>query len=75
MAETGGWLVPHELDPRWEWVECPAMGMPTEWVRGECRHLETVDVDGVVTGEVLARICLTCSRQLPPSRIPPLLGG
>lgn len=54
------------LDPRYDWVKirrlCDAEPV---YVRGACLHLEVVPVESV-TGEVVARLCLTCDTQLPP---------
>jgi hypothetical protein len=51
-----------QLDPRWEWVECPALGMPTTWIKARCLHRDVIPVESV-TGEVLAHLCLTCDTQ------------
>lgn len=32
---------------------------------GPCRHTTRVDVDSIVTGEVLAQLCVGCGYQLP----------
>lgn len=57
-----------ELDPRWDWVEVQFFGDPgPTWIKGACRHHEIVPVD-TVTGEIVARLCLTCDTQLPPER-------
>jgi hypothetical protein len=61
-----------DLDPRWEWHHvCSADGTLDRWVRGGCNHLEVVNVDVALTGEVVARLCVTCDTQLPPPREPP----
>lgn len=53
------------LDPRWEWIEVPEMGKPpgTLYLRGACRHTEVIDVESLVTGDVLSRLCVTCDTQ------------
>jgi hypothetical protein len=52
-----------ELDPRWDWVEVPRFGDPgPAYIKGKCRHLELVPIESV-TGEVVAKLCLTCDRQ------------
>ena len=54
-----------ELDPRWDWVDVRSFGDPGPvWVKIRCRHSEVVPVDSV-TGEQVARLCLTCDAQLP----------
>ncbi len=59
-----------ERDPRWEWIECPSLGMPTRWVKGECRHLDVVPVNVLSAYEIppllVAWLCLTCDRQFGP---------
>lgn len=64
-----------QLDPRWEWAELhvPESAAAVAWIRVACRHLETVPVQ-LVTGEVVARLCLTCDGQLPPP-VEPIHGG
>jgi hypothetical protein len=52
-------------DPRWEWVETPAVGGPSEWIKGACRHLTPVEVRSAVDGELLAHLCPDCDAQLP----------
>jgi hypothetical protein len=52
-------------DPRWEWVEIPVGGGPSEWVKGACRHLAPVEVRSSVTDELLAHLCPDCDEQLP----------
>jgi hypothetical protein len=53
-----------QLDPRWEWFEVTAVGdRERHYVKGMCRHVETVPVRSAVTGETLARLCLTCDAQ------------
>jgi len=49
----------------YDWIECPALGEPSIWVKGNCPHRRT---ESVVTldGEYAARLCLTCDAQLPP---------
>jgi hypothetical protein len=60
-----------ELDPRWDWLNVQALGDPGPvWVKGQCRHTELVPVDSTVTGQEVARLCLTCDRQLPPREEP-----
>lgn len=66
------------LDDRWEWVEMTRLCDPEpRYVRGRCRHLDVVPVESVVTGELVAHLCLTCDAQLPaewhPERLPPAL--
>jgi hypothetical protein len=57
-----------DLDPRWEWIEIRLLGeAATGYIRGRCRHLETVSVESLVTGDALAQLCLTCDAQLPPA--------
>jgi hypothetical protein len=58
-----------ELDPRWDWVEVTAWGDPEPvYVKGRCNHLEVEPVESV-SGELVARLCLTCDAQLPPQRV------
>lgn len=53
-----------ELDPRWDWHEVTAIGdRERQYVKGLCRHLETVPVRSV-TGEIVAYLCTTCDSQL-----------
>jgi hypothetical protein len=54
-----------ELDPRWEWIELPTVGGPSEWIRGACNHLEPVEVRSTVDGELLALLCTDCDTQFP----------
>ncbi len=55
-----------ELDPRWEWRDVTALGdLEPRYVKIRCNHLDTVPVD-LLTGQVVARLCLTCDAQLPP---------
>ena len=52
-----------DLDPRWDWIEVPEFGARSpRYIRGMCRHTELVPVESV-TGEVVAKLCLTCDRQ------------
>lgn len=55
-----------DLDPRWEWLEVAEFGQrdPT-YIRGRCRHLDTVPVQTIVDHVVVAQLCLTCDAQLP----------
>jgi len=54
-----------ELDARYDWVEIAEFGKPgPEYIRGRCRHLEVIPVEGVFGG-VVAQLCLTCDEQLP----------
>lgn len=54
------------LDPRWQWVENRRLCDPEPtYLRGPCNHLERVDVESCVTGELVAQLCLTCDTQLP----------
>jgi hypothetical protein len=55
-------------DPRFEWIEIPTMGGPSEWIRGACRHHEPVEVRSVVDGELLAYLCPDCDTQLPANQ-------
>ncbi|MFF2650377.1 hypothetical protein [Streptomyces sp. NPDC058045] len=57
-----------ELDPRWEWIEIPNLGGLTEYIRGACRHLHTIEVRAAVTDEVVAHLCPDCDTQLPASK-------
>jgi hypothetical protein len=51
-------------DPRWDWHEVTAIGdRDRRYVKGLCRHLETVPVESV-TGTVVAHLCVTCDSQL-----------
>lgn len=60
-----------ELDTRWEWVNVQGLGdSGPVWIQGQCRHVDLVSVDSCVTGQQLARLCLTCDRQLPPRVMP-----
>jgi hypothetical protein len=53
-----------DLDPRWDWHEVTAIGdRERQYVKGLCRHLETVPVRSV-TGEILAHLCVTCDSQV-----------
>ena len=55
-----------DLDPRWEWIEIQLLGEPgPRFIRGPCKHGNIVPVESVVTGELLAQLCLTCDAQLP----------
>ncbi|MBQ1096325.1 hypothetical protein KBY55_09535 [Streptomyces sp. b94] len=54
-----------QLDPRWEWIESPTFGGPSEYIRGACRHLTPVEVRATVTDEVVAHLCPDCDHQLP----------
>jgi hypothetical protein len=53
-----------ELDPRWEWIDAPALGeMPgTTFVKGRCNHLELMPIHAV-TGTYVADWCRTCDTQ------------
>lgn len=52
-------------DPRWDWAEVTALGdQEPRYVKVRCNHLETVPVESLVTGEMLATLCLTCDAQL-----------
>lgn len=52
-----------DLDPRFEWIEMVTFGQAEpEYVRGACRHLETVPVE-TIDGEHVANLCLTCDQQ------------
>lgn len=54
------------LDGRWEWHEvCTFDGTVVRHIRGRCLHRDLEPVKSVVTGEVLAQLCLTCDAQLP----------
>jgi hypothetical protein len=53
-----------DLDPHWEWHEVTVMGdQERQYVKGLCRHLETVPVESV-TGEIVAYLCITCDSQI-----------
>ncbi len=53
-----------ELDPHWEWYEVRAFGdSEPRWVKGYCNHLDVVPVES--SGQIVARLCLTCDAQLP----------
>lgn len=53
------------LDPHWNWVNVQALGDPAPvYIRCECLHLETVPVTLLITGELVAEICITCEAQL-----------
>lgn len=54
-----------DLDPRWDWIECPEFDGTIRYVRGLCNHLEAVRVEST-EGETVAHLCKTCDRQLPP---------
>ena len=57
------------MDPRWDWHEVTAIGdRERQYVKGLCRHLETVPVESAA-GEVVAQLCRTCDTQLPPPRL------
>ena len=49
---------------RWEWVLLRRIGMPDEWIRVRCKHMEVIPVESV-TGDVVAQLCLTCDTQFP----------
>ena len=55
-------------DPRYEWIEVASLGSPEirliRGMRKPCEHPSVVDVESVVTGETLARLCLACDTQL-----------
>jgi hypothetical protein len=54
------------LDPHWNWADVSGLGEPGPvWVKTSCRHLDVADVT-IATGQVVARLCLTCDQQLPP---------
>ena len=61
-----------DLDPRWEWIEVTQFGGQPEYIKGYCRHLETVPVNASdwferemgEPGEVVAHLCLTCNTQI-----------
>jgi hypothetical protein len=56
-----------ELDPRWEWLEVADLGVrETRLLRGRCRHIEVIPVEAL-DGQIVAGLCLTCDRQLPPT--------
>ena len=53
-----------DLDPRWDWHEVTAIGdRERQYVKGLCRHTETVPVTSV-TGETVAHLCVTCDSQI-----------
>lgn len=56
---------PTDLDDRWGWVEVSVLGEELRYIRGRCRHRDVVPVD-LLTGEIVAQLCLTCDLQLPP---------
>ena len=59
-----------DLDPRWNWIELPEFGKrEMKYIRGTCRHTELVPVEESVTGDVVAKLCLTCDQQFT------LIGG
>lgn len=67
-AHSGWFLMdgPPDLDPRWHWIATQDLGrVGPDYVRGPCRHTEIIPVDSIVTGETLARLCVTCDMQLP----------
>lgn len=39
---------------------------PVAWIPEPCEHHDTVPVEAVVTGEVVAHLCVGCDTQLPP---------
>jgi hypothetical protein len=52
-----------DLDPRWDWIEIPKFGKrEPDYIRGACRHTELIPVESV-SGEVVAKLCLTCDQQ------------
>ena len=54
-----------DLDPRWEWFDVTVLGdRERRYIKGRCNHLETVPVESMVDGALLARLCLTCDSQL-----------
>jgi hypothetical protein len=56
--------LPDHLDHRYEWCQWYSMTRhDMVWVRGRCKHLETVPVESIVTGETLAHLCTTCLEQ------------
>lgn len=49
-----------------EHLDVTRFGRQPEYVLGRCLHNEdVVDVDSIVTGEILARLCVDCGTQLP----------
>lgn len=65
MTDVPRWRHPLFRDPNYEWIEVPEIGKPgTDYVRGQCRHLEPMPVESVL-GEHVAWLCLECDQQLP----------
>lgn len=67
-----------DLDPHWEWHEVTTIGdTERRYIKGYCKHLETVPVELTMTGELVARLCLTCDAQLdvpwPDATMPQLI--
>ncbi len=51
-------------DPRWDWHEVTAIGdRERRYVKGLCRHTETVPVESAAGG-IVAFLCVTCGSQL-----------
>ncbi|MFI0262533.1 hypothetical protein ACH4OW_26230 [Streptomyces sp. NPDC017056] len=61
-------------DPRWEWVEIPEFGSPSQWIKGRCNHLDVVPVcEKDLLGDdgpVVEHLCRTCDQQLPKEWTP-----
>jgi hypothetical protein len=50
-----------ELDPHWEWCEVTTVtDREPVYVKTRCKHREKADVTLVLTGDLVARLCLTC---------------
>lgn len=57
-------IVTGPSDPRWEWIEVTQIGdRERRYIKGRCLHADVEPVKSV-TGEVVARLCLTCDTQL-----------
>ena len=59
-----------DLDPRWEWYRSQSLGRSDRYIKIRCNHLELEPVVSV-TGEEVARLCVTCDTQLPPGPVAP----
>jgi hypothetical protein len=64
---TDYWPREHPDRRDWEPVYTAERREAVAYIWLGCRHFDTVPVESIVTGEELARLCLDCDAQLPPS--------
>lgn len=57
----------------WEWIELRTLCGEVDYVKGRCKHLAITPVDLILTGEVVAQLCLNCNTQLPAEWQPEML--